>query len=133
MPGRNVQRPTKRLMRDPGNDPTGDRVARYYKPCGARSDRGSLDQGLSRHEAPTRKRVRNKTPSSTRREDEGPGRGSRSGCPRRILHTVSAVGVEADVSPIGEGGGGEVTKAKAGKYGPSKIHTPLRQSVSRPT
>ena len=30
-------------------------------------------------------------------------------------------------------GGGKVTKAKAGKYGPSKIHTPFQQSVSKPT
>ena len=51
-----------------GSDPTEDRTARHYKPCGARSGRGSLDRGLSRHEMPTRKRVRNKTPSSTRRE-----------------------------------------------------------------
>ena len=65
-----------------------------------------------------RKRVRNKTPSSTRREDEGPGKGSRCGCPRRILHTVPAVGVEADVRPIGEDGGGKVTKGKGREIRP---------------
>ena len=53
MPGRNVRRPTKRSMGDPGDSPTEDRVARCSEPCGARSDRGSLDQGLSRHERPT--------------------------------------------------------------------------------
>ena len=58
-------------------------------------------------------------------EDEGPGQGRRCECPRRILHTIPAVGIEADVRPIGEDGGGKVTKAKAGKYGPSKIHTPF--------
>ena len=68
MPGRDVKWPAKRSMKEPGNDPTEDRAARYYKPCGTRSGRGSLDRGLSRHEMPTRKRVRNKTPSSTRRE-----------------------------------------------------------------
>ena len=38
---------------------------------------------------------------------------------------------KADVSPIGEDGGGRVTKANAGKYGPSKILTPNRQSASK--
>ena len=68
MPGRDVKQPTKRSMKEPGNDPTEDCALRYYEPCGMRSGRGSLDRGLSRHETPTRKRVRNKTPSSTRRE-----------------------------------------------------------------
>ena len=46
-------------------------------------------------------------------------------------HTVPAVGIEANVRPIGEDGGSKVTKAKAGKYDPSKIHTPFQQSVSK--
>ena len=68
MPGRDMKRPAKRLMKESRNDPTEDRAAWYYKPCGTRSGHGSLDRGPSQHEMPTRKRVRNKTPSSTRRE-----------------------------------------------------------------
>ena len=74
--------------------------------------------------------MRSESPSR-HAEDEGPGQGRRCECPRRILHTVPTVGIEADVRPIGEDGGGKVTKAKVGKYGPSKIHTPFRQSVSK--
>ena len=55
-------------MKELGNDPTEDRTAWYYKPCGTRSSRGLLDRGPSRHEMPTWERVRKKTPSSTRRE-----------------------------------------------------------------
>ena len=68
MPGKDVKWPARRSMKKPGNDPTEDRTTRYYKPCGMRSSCGLLDRGLSRHEMPTRKRVRNKTPSSTRRK-----------------------------------------------------------------
>ena len=74
--------------------------------------------------------MQNKTPSSTRGEDEGPGIGSRCGCSRRILHTVSAVGVEADVSHIGEDGGGEVTKGKGREIWPLEDpHTKMAVGV----
>ena len=75
MRGRGVRRPTNRSMKEPGNDPTEDCVAQYYKPCGTRSGRGSLGRGLRRHEMPTRKRVRNETPSSMEEKDR-PGRRS---------------------------------------------------------
>ena len=68
MPGKGMRKAANRSMKESGNDPTEVRATRYYKPGGTRSGRGSLDQGLSRHEMPTRKRVRNETPSSTRRE-----------------------------------------------------------------
>ena len=43
------------------------------------------------------------------------------------------VSVRADVRPRVKNGGGEVTKAKAGKHGPSEILTLFRQSTSEPT
>ena len=37
-------------MKDPGDDSTEDRDAQHYEPGGARSGRGLLDRGQSRHE-----------------------------------------------------------------------------------
>ena len=58
-----------------------------------------------------RERVWSKSPSR-HAEDKGQGQGQRCENPRRILHTVPAVSIEADVRPIGEDNGGKVTKAK---------------------
>ena len=68
MPGKGMRKAANRSMKESGNDPTEVRAARYYRPCGTRSGHGSLDRGLSRHKTPIRKRVQNKTPSSTRRK-----------------------------------------------------------------
>ena len=57
-----------------------------------------------------RERVCSESPSP-HAEDGGLGKGSRCGCPRRILRTVTAVGAEADVSPIG----GAVRQGDEGK------------------
>ena len=46
-----------------------------------------------------RERVRSESPSR-HVEDEGPRQGRRCECPRRILHTIPPVGIEADVRPI---------------------------------
>ena len=72
-------------------------------------------------------------PPSRHEEDEGPGQGWRDEIPRRILHTVPAVGIRTDVRPIRKNGGGKVTTAKAGKYGPSEILPPFRRSAREPT
>ena len=45
-----------------------------------------------------RERVWSESPSR-HAEDEGPGKGSRCECPRRILHTVPAAGPSARVRP----------------------------------
>mgnify|MGYP000332467067 CR=1 FL=1 len=50
MPGKDVKWPARRSMKEPGNDPTEDRVTRHYEPGGTRSGRGLLDRGQSRHE-----------------------------------------------------------------------------------
>ena len=71
-------------------------------------------------------------PPSLLAEDEGPGQGQRYKCPRRILHTVSAAGLSARVRPREKNDSGKVTMEKAGKYGPSEILTPFRQSASEP-
>ena len=72
-------------------------------------------------------------PPSRHEEDEGPGQGRGYESPKRILHTVPAVCVRADMRLIGKKGSGKMTMAKAGKYRPSEILTPFRWSACKLT
>ena len=134
MPGRDVRGPARRSRMETWNDPTEDRAARYYEPCGTRSGRGSLDRGLSRHEMPTRKRVLNKTPSSTRREgstsklrprtleNQAQGEGRDSGRRKpRTRDKSGGIDIKAETSDIGESSPGGAKSVRSICFPPTPL------------
>ena len=90
-------------MKEPRNNPTEDRVTRHYEPGGARSGRGSLDRGQSRHEdGDMEEGVKQAALFHMRRKnDRGKGRESGRRRPRAQVES-GGIGIGIETPDIGD-------------------------------
>ena len=110
---KDVTWPVRRSMKEPGNDPTEDRLVRHYEPCGTRSGRGSLDRGPSRHEdADTEEGVEQDSLFYEKRRI-GRGKGRELGRRRLRARVLSrGIGIRAETPDIGESSPGGAKSVK---------------------
>ena len=100
---KDVKWPARWSKKEPGNDPTGDRTVRNSELGGARSGRGSLDRGQSRHEGADTEEGAGQAALFHVRRKIGRGKGRKSGR-RRLRAWVKSGGINigAETPDIGE-------------------------------